>query len=208
VRKGYGRLVERILPNGGVPCTIIDDYSLLTDCKMTLPQTLRAVAAAPTSLVGDEIQKLRTLLIKKMLEINVYRYVRPDSAAFRRELVPLRPEGISQKRFTREYKASHPIATDELGPKVGWLRFGFPHSYNSDLLEAMLALAEADAPYDPILDEALDHIESKRGRDGRYRMEVSLNGRMLAAIERKGVSSKWITVQAMIVLRHFGRIDI
>ena len=208
VAKGYHRLAERILPNRGVPCAIIDGYSLLTDCKMTLPQTLRSVAAAPASLQGGETEKLRQLLIEKILEIQVYRYVRPDSAAFGKDLVPLRPQGVSQRAFTMEYKENHPIETSKLLPKNGWLQFGFPHSYNSDLLEAMLALAEAGADHDPVMDEALDQIESKRGSDGSWKMQSSLNGKMLAGVERRGAPSKWLTLQAMTVLLHFGRIEV
>jgi hypothetical protein len=69
----------------------------------------------------------------------------------------------------------------------------------------MLALAEAGATYDPVMDEALDHIESKRRADGRWKMETSLNGKMLADVEKKGAPSKWITLQALTVLQHFGR---
>lgn len=208
VQKGYRRLAERILPNGGVPCTIIDNYTLQPDCKMTLPQTLRAVAAAPSSLPVSELPQLREVLVKKLLEIRIYRYVRPDSATFRKELVPLRPKGVTQKAFTVDYRRTHLANPTELLPKTGWLRFGFPHSYNSDLLEAMLALADADVAHDPVMDDALDHIETKRQEDGRWKMETSLNGKMLADVERRGAPSKWVTLQAMTVLRHFGRIEI
>lgn len=208
VDKGYRRLAERIVPKGGVPCTIIESYSLLTDCKMTLPQTLRSVAVAPTGIDVPDIGTLKNLLVQKMLEIKIYRYVRPDSARFRKELVPLRPQGMSQGAFTREYKASHPVEEAALRPKESWLRFGFPHSYNSDLLEAMLALAEAGADHDPAMDEALDQIEARRGKDGRWKMRASLNGKMLADVEKRGAPSKWITLQAMTVLQHFGRIAV
>lgn len=39
----------------------------------------------------------------------------------------------------------------------------------------------------------------------RQWLDDSLNGKMLADIERKGRPSKWITLRAMLVLRHFGR---
>ena len=49
---GYRRLAERILPHGGVPCFIIDGHSLLGSCRMTLPQTLRAVPPPPRAGPG------------------------------------------------------------------------------------------------------------------------------------------------------------
>ena len=53
-----------------------------------------------------------------------------------------------------------------------------------------------------------DHIEKKRGKDGRWKLDDSLNGKMLADVERKGEPSKWITLRAMIVLKHFGRLAV
>ena len=115
---------------------------------------------------------------------------------------------MTQREFTVDYRTRNPGVSEELLPKKGWLRFGFPHSYNSDLLEAMLALAEAGASHDPLFDEALDHIESKRSSAGRWQMEVSLNGKMLADVEERGAPSKWLTLQATRVLQHFGRIEV
>lgn len=83
--------------------------------------------------------------------------------------------------------------------------FGFPRSYNPDLLESMLALAEVGGKLDPAMDAALDHIEKKRGTDDRWKLDDSLNGRMLADIERNGKPSKWIALRAMTVLQHFKR---
>ena len=57
-------------------------------------------------------------------------------------------------------------------------------------------------------DEALDHLEERGGWDGRWKMETSLNGKMLADVEKKGAPAKWLTLQAMIVLQHFGRLEL
>lgn len=207
VVRGYRRLAERILPHGGVPCRIIDEHSLLSSCKMTLPQTLRALAAAPPGVPRDELARLREVLVGQLLEVRIYRYVRPDGRRFFKELVPLRPKGTTVRAYKAAYLEGNPVGPEDLVEKKGWLRFGFPHSYNSDLLEAMLALAELGVAHRPALDEALDQIERKRGADGRWRLDHSLNGKMLADVERKGRPSKWITLSALTVLRHFGRLD-
>lgn len=209
--RGYERLAERILPAGGVPCMVVDYHSLLASCKMTLPQTLRALAVAPDGVAKDTIEALRDLLVGQLLEMRVYRYVRPDASHYYKELVPLqpkgrRPKGTTVKQFKTEYMRDHPLGPEDWLPKKGWLRFGFPHSYNPDLLEAMLALAELGVEHRPVLDEALDHIEAKRGSDGRWKLDVSLNGKMLADVERKGKPSKWVTLHALTVLNHFGRL--
>jgi hypothetical protein len=56
VIRGYRRLVERIVPNDGVPCSIIDSYSLLTDGKMLADVEKRG---APSKWVT--LQALRVL---------------------------------------------------------------------------------------------------------------------------------------------------
>ncbi len=206
---GYRRLAERIVPNGGVPCFIVDYHSMRTRCRMTIPQTLRALAAAPEGVPADVLDPWRDLLVSQLLEMRVYRYVRPDAKRFYEisRLPPKgeRPPGTTFAEFKAAYLAEHPRGPEEWRPKQGWTRFGFPHSYNPDLLQGMLALAELGVDHDPVLDEALDLIESKRGKDGRWRMESSLNGKMLADVEAKAEPSKWITLHALTVLRHFGR---
>jgi hypothetical protein len=89
-------------------------------------------------------------------------------------------------------------------PKPGWLKFGFPLHYNSDVLEAMYALAEVDTPMSPALDKPLQVIKEKMTPDGKWIMESSLNGKMLADVEEKGKPSKWLTYFALRVLAHFG----
>lgn len=181
------------------------DYVLHTSCKMTLPQTLRCLAVAPPGVPKMKLKKARDLLVDQLLTIRVYRYVRPDAKAYYVAL-DRRPKGMKVREFKARWLSKHKVLDEELLPKPGWLRFGFPRSYNPDLLEAMLALAELRVRHTPVLDDALDHIEKKRGKDGRWKLDDSLNGKMLANIERKGKPSKWVTLRAMIVLKHFGRL--
>lgn len=170
---------------------------------MTLPQTLRSLAVAPHGVHRDQMRELHELLVRRILEIRLYHYVRPDACRFYEELVPNRPAGVTVRAFKQTYRQEHPMPSEELLPKKGWLRFGFPSSYNPDLLEALLALAELGVEHDPVLDEALDHVEEKRGADGRWSLDRSLNGKMLADVESKGEASKWLTLRALTVLRHF-----
>ena len=45
--------------------------------------------------------------------------------------------------------------------------------------------------------KALDLINSKREPEGSWKLEYSLNGRMLVDIEHKNKPSKWITYMAL-----------
>ena len=82
-----------------------------------------------------------------------------------------------------------------------WFKFGFPLSYTSDVLEALLALAQAGRGSDPRLNNAAALVLSKQDARGRWAMKHSLNGKMWADIEEKGKPSKWVTLRALRVLK-------
>ncbi|PKP70781.1 MAG: nitrogen fixation protein NifH [Alphaproteobacteria bacterium HGW-Alphaproteobacteria-4] len=96
------------------------------------------------------------------------------------------------------HKRSHDLARKS---KPGWLRFGFPLMYQTDVLEILNLLL--DLGYrDPRMDAALAVVAEKRGADGRWRLENSYNDKFTAPIEQLGAPSKWITLNA---LRALGR---
>lgn len=85
-----------------------------------------------------------------------------------------------------------------------WHKFGFPLSYQSDLLETTAALVDLGYGDDPRLGHALQFILSKQDQQGRWRLERSLNGKLLVDIEEKGKASKWVTLRALRVLKRAG----
>jgi len=131
-----------------------------------------------------------------------------------RALANLPPELQSDKarratRATADFLLSHDPAQADY-PYTGrisgeWFKFGFPLSYTSDVLEALLALVEAGYGRDPRLTNALALVESKRGADGRWLLKHSLNGKMWIDVEAKGQPSKWVTLRALRVLKGAGR---
>ncbi|OFW51353.1 MAG: hypothetical protein A2163_11390 [Actinobacteria bacterium RBG_13_35_12] len=79
-----------------------------------------------------------------------------------------------------------------------WFMFGYPRSYNSDILELVTVVVDAGCSKNSRnVRRALDYILSKRLPDGTWKMEYSLNGRMLVDIEKKNKPSKWITYFAL-----------
>ena len=101
-----------------------------------------------------------------------------------------------------EYLARH--GAPEYGPKKGWLRFAFPKHYNSDVLEAMWALAGVGEGPRPEYEDALAIVREAADQCRRWAMRDSLNGKMIADVEVKGAPSKWLTLRALRVLEHFG----
>jgi len=86
--------------------------------------------------------------------------------------------------------------------KASWLCLGFPLFWDTDILE-MIWLLVKNSVEDSRMNDAVELIFSKQDRDGRWELEKTFNGRMLANIEAKGKASKWITARAWQALRHY-----
>ncbi len=96
------------------------------------------------------------------------------------------------------YKKSHDLAQVAM-PE--WLSLGFPRFWDSDILEILGILTRLGCR-DERMQEALDVVQSKQDREGRWKLESSWNGRMLVRIEKEGDPSKWITMKALYALKH------
>lgn len=97
------------------------------------------------------------------------------------------------------YKRSHDLRRVA---RPGWLKFGFPLMYQTDALEILGILTRLNCR-DDRMTKAMDLLVSKQDGDGRWKLENTFNGRYQVRIEQKGKSSKWITLNALRVLKKF-----
>lgn len=119
------------------------------------------------------------------------------SAAVRRTL-----EGAAEFMLRhRVYRQSH---DGERTARPGWTRFGFPRMYQTDALEVARLLLELGHAGDERLQDALELVLARRGADGRWALKDTFNGSFQVDIERKGRPSKWITLNALRVLKLAG----
>jgi hypothetical protein len=86
--------------------------------------------------------------------------------------------------------------------KHEWLKFGFPLMWNTDVLEILGTLTKLGYR-DRRMQEAVDLVVSKQDMEGKWKLESTFNGRFLVSIEQKGKLSKWITLNALKVLKRF-----
>lgn len=204
-----------IVNNDGIVCSVMD-YSLLPQCYMALPKVLMALGSyRGKNRVVNEAVKIAS---EKLLEKSIYRYVPDKQPEWNKAYEKLSSQIKGSKTTTTgkrtlkdalaEIRPGIWKRTTEFMPKQGWLKFGYPLHYNSDILEVMRSMADAGVKYDSRMDNALDIIESKKLQSGRWKMEFSLNGKMWVDIEKRGQPSKWITYHAMRVLRTFGRLEL
>jgi hypothetical protein len=224
-RLGYGdhpvvveeteALARRLLADGGIVCRGMNT-SLLSRCYMALPKLLLCLGEVPPEQRSPAIQEAIAWIVRELIDHQVYVYVPGNKGAWdavrpRSRKKADYPEGetpdIGRDKAKARFLAEHGLG--ELQPKDNWTRFGFPLSYNSDILEAMVALVTAGAPIGApthaALEKPLQVIRDKRTADGVWLMDKSLNGQMWVDVEVKGQPSKWITLFALMVLDHFGR---
>jgi hypothetical protein len=85
-----------------------------------------------------------------------------------------------------------------------WLKLGFPLMWNTDILEILDILVRLGYR-DKRMNEAIGVVISKQGENGRWRQENRFDGRFATTIERNGVESKWVTLNALRVLGALGK---
>jgi len=97
------------------------------------------------------------------------------------------------------YKRSHDLSRTS---KPGWLKFGFPLMYQTDILEILGILSELGIK-DSRMDDALNIVLSKQDNMGRWRIENNYNSdRLLIPLEKKNDQSKWLTLRAIRILKY------
>jgi len=210
VVRGNEALARSVLEDGGITCQYMAS-SLLSRCYMALPKLLLCFTELAEETRSRVLQDATTWITRGLTDHQVFVYA-PEN---RKDWDAVRPkprtkgdvpEGETRASWVAKAREQY-IAERGLGglqPKPSWTRFGFPLNYNSDILEAMFALALANAPMSPSLERPLQVIKNKQTPNSRWLMDRSLNGKMWADVEAKGMPSKWITLFAMIVLDHFG----
>jgi hypothetical protein len=186
-------------PGHGFGCFVVDD-SLLPACVMTVPKVLKAYLALPPGARTKGDQEFIHAMVEVLKKFHLYQYVPRDAREWREWA---REATVAERRKAKpQWIAAGRL--DPRGPKDGWLRFSFPHSYNSDLLEVLLLLGDAAPHRDNTIDAGLEILRSKRGRDGMWKMVGGLNGKMHGDIDRKGKASPWITYRALLAFKRFG----
>jgi hypothetical protein len=108
-------------------------------------------------------------------------------------------EGVEYLLQHHLYKKSHNL--NQIA-KPGWLRLGFPLMYQDDILEILGILTQLGY-HDQRMQEAMDILISKQDEQGKWKLENTFNGRFQTNIEQKGKKSKWITLNALKVIKKY-----
>lgn len=189
---------HRFQARQGFGCFVMDD-SLLPACFMTVPKVMKPFLTLPEEYRTDADRALIDGMVDLLLEHHLYRYVPEANGEW---FAWASTVSAGERRAAR----TQWIADGRLEPrkeKPGWLRFSFPGTYNSDLLEVLLMLGEAGVPRNDVIEAGLRVLLDKRTPDGMWKMVGGVNGKMHADLDRKGKPSPWITYRALLALKRF-----
>jgi len=85
-----------------------------------------------------------------------------------------------------------------------WTMLSFPSRWRYDILRALVYFADADYPYDPRMDDAIDLLESKQTKDDTWPVQAKHPGQIHFDMEKTGSPSRFNTLRALRVLKKYG----
>ena len=83
------------------------------------------------------------------------------------------------------------------------LMLSYPSRWRYDILRALDYFQFAGISYDPRMQDALDILETKQRKDGKWPVQAKHPGQTHFDMEKTGGPSRWNTLRAMRVLKHF-----
>ena len=84
------------------------------------------------------------------------------------------------------------------------MMLSYPSRWKYDILRALDYFQFAGINYDPRMQDALDILMKKRRKDNKWPVQAKHPGQTHFEMEETGGPSRWNTLRAMRVLKHFG----
>ena len=108
----------------------------------------------------------------------------------------------------REFILMHRLyKSDKTGEIINrkFLMLSYPSRWFYDILRALDYFQDAGVDYDPRMQDALDILLKKRRKDGTWPVQAKHAGQVHFDMEQTGAPSRWNTLRALRVLKHFGQ---
>lgn len=181
---------------GTIDCRSGLEYQLNGYCHMLSVKELLFMSEVPQRAWPNGTRELRDACVAKLRDKGVFRSLPAESREFNDVIWSMKASERSgvRERFLAEHPELHYKA------KPGWLRFGYPLSYNSDALEALWALMRVGEEPREEYRPAIDLVRAAADGQMRWTLKNTFNDKMLAEVEVKGQPSKWLTLRALQVL--------
>ncbi len=178
---------------------------LIGQCYMAIPKILHAFGGIPLKDRSSRIQKGIDYCVKILLENQIYKYVPERNREWLKIVQEKKLKGsefvVERRKFMEKYPKMKKI------PKIGWTKFGFPLNYNSDVLDALRSLVKINLETCDAIKSSLELVKSK-SVGGKWVKETQYKSPVYSQIEEHKKPSKWLTLHALEVLKHFEGIKI
>lgn len=114
----------------------------------------------------------------------------------------LPPVEAAAREFILQHRLFRSDHTGEIIDKR-MLLLSYPSRWKYDILRALDYFQAAQIPFDPRMQDALDVLLKKRRKNGRWPLQGKHPGRTHFEMEHPGEPSRWNTLRALRVLKHF-----
>ena len=115
----------------------------------------------------------------------------------------LRAAELKAREFLLQHRLFQSDRTGEVVDRK-MLMLSYPSRWRYDILRAMDYFRLAGAAYDARMDDAMQVLLKKRRADNRWPLQAKHPGQTHFDMEKTGEPSRWNTLRALRVLRHFG----
>ena len=112
------------------------------------------------------------------------------------------------KRSGIEFILQHRLfLSDRTGEIINkeFLKLHFPCRWRYDILRALDYFQYEQLPWDDRLQSAIDVLMKKRNKEGTWKVNAHYPGKQHFIMEKAGQPSRWNTLRALRVLKHFNR---
>jgi len=110
------------------------------------------------------------------------------------------------EQSSKEFILQHSLFLSDKTGKIihnDFLRLSYPGRWRYDILRALDYFRYSDADWDDRLQPAIDVLISKRKPDNRWLLQANIPGQTHFEMEKVRQPSRWNTLRAMRVLKHF-----
>lgn len=118
-------------------------------------------------------------------------------------------ELLSMAADSREFLLQHRLyKSDRTGAIINkkFLMLSFPSRWYYDILRALVYFQSAEIAYDDRMQDAIDVLLQKQRKDGTWPVQARHPGQTHFDMEQTGKPSRWNTLRALRVLRHFDQL--
>ncbi|MFT6658451.1 hypothetical protein [Maritalea sp.] len=113
----------------------------------------------------------------------------------------------SQMRDAEDFLLLHQLfISDRTGLLIekGFLKLSYPYRWRYSILRGLDYFRAANRTWDDRLQPATEVLKKKRRADGRWNVQAKHPGQTHFDMERAGQPSRWVTLFALRVFKHFG----